>query len=296
VAFGVVGMLQHLIVAGLTLSSPQLLPASHVVSILVYVIAIPFFSLYAICVALTIAGTGQSNVAWLMGVGFGVLCRVIAEPWLALVAAFATVVVGHWGVQRSLASYPWPKELLFSRGSPPQGARSKQQPDMGWPYVQLGPDREGRANFLRILSRGRISTGLLIGWWIYAILSHFEYVWAFEGTEEVHSNLWHSCNGLIAVLAAGRLFIYCVSHWPPISFLGRVATGHWIIPGYDQVLVAPVISVAASLCLEILLRSYGVTTQYAMPIVLVSAWSLISSIGPSFETWHFTGSHRLMRW
>jgi hypothetical protein len=128
VAFGVVGMLQHLIVAGLTLSSPQLLPASHVVSILVYVIAIPFFSLYAICVALTIAGTGQSNVAWLMGVGFGVLCRVIAEPWLALVAAFATVVVGHWGVQRSLASYHGPKSsslvaALLRRGRGPSNNR-----------------------------------------------------------------------------------------------------------------------------------------------------------------------------
>ena len=88
-----------------------------------------------------------------------------------------------------------------------------------------------------------------------------------------------------------------MGYFPPISLLGRLATGRLIIPGYDQALVAP-------LLLTTIVGLTGTITAfnhellpidpiYVVPIALTLTWWITVGMGPSLEVWRLTGNHRI---
>ena len=97
----------------------------------------------------------------------------------------------------------------------------------------------------------------------------------------------------ITVTAAfGRLCYYLMIGMPPISLLGRVATGRLILPGYDKIFIAPVC--AAGLAL--------VMANVHSPIFTMPAWAGITSGfvsavllagGPTLADWKLTGEYRI---
>ena len=54
-----------------------------------------------------------------------------------------------------------------------------------------------------------------------------------------------------------RLLIYTGPFRPPISLRGRIATGRWVIPGYDYVLLAPLCTLLTALVGLVLAISAG---------------------------------------
>ena len=72
--------------------------------------------------------------------------------------------------------------------------------------------------------------GILAGWWTWAILSILP-----DAPQEIGF-------GIVDILALGCILIrphrYCAGHASPLSIAGRLATGQWIIPGYDRVFCA----------------------------------------------------------
>ena len=82
-------------------------------------------------------------------------------------------------------------------------------------------------------------TGLLSGWWLF-VLAHI----VKEVDGEAHGKSFDGGAYAIALplAIAARLFIYCNGYLPPISLTGRLATGRWLNPGYDQIFVAPLLA------------------------------------------------------
>ncbi len=96
--------------------------------------------------------------------------------------------------------------------------------------------------------------------------------------------------GLMFVLS--RLFAYLRGTAPPISLLGRLRTGRFIVPGYDLVFVIPVISILVSLGLFALAESRGLEP---VPIsgAIVAAAALLNLAGyPQWISWQLTGHFR----
>ncbi len=86
----------------------------------------------------------------------------------------------------------------------------------------------------------------------------------------------------------------CSGYLPPIGVFGRIATGRLIIPGYDQVLAAPICAVIVPyVCLELLLKF-----QLYPPLATAISMALIPLIalgsGPALRTWQLTGQHRIV--
>ena len=91
----------------------------------------------------------------------------------------------------------------------------------------------------------------------------------------------------------GRLVAYCSFHWPPISLWGRIWTFRWIIPGYDQALVAPLCALMVGIMAPVATYSLGVLWRFAFPTSLTLMLLITLGMGPRLRQWRLTGNHRI---
>jgi hypothetical protein len=91
-----------------------------------------------------------------------------------------------------------------------------------------------------------------------------------------------------------RVVIHCDGYAPPISFLGRLATGRWIIPCYDQVFAAPLLAAATGYALGTLSAYLGLDPLFSHPVVVAVVLFICLGLGPSLTDWRLTGEHRLV--
>jgi hypothetical protein len=75
--------------------------------------------------------------------------------------------------------------------------------------------------------------------------------------------------------------------------MGRIFTLRWIIPGYDQVFIAPIFSLAATIlwCLAGDRMDWPAST--VIPVGMFLTLFLTMGMGPSLAEWRLTGQHRL---
>ena len=83
------------------------------------------------------------------------------------------------------------------------------------------------------------------------------------------------------------------AYYPPISIFGRIATGRLIIPGYDNVLIAPLAAFIASLSVRYLLI-LGMPPPLAFAITTFLILLPFLMFGPSLWRWHLVGTHRIV--
>jgi hypothetical protein len=102
---------------------------------------------------------------------------------------------------------------------------------------------------------------------------------------------WLLCG--FSVLA--RLSAYCISYRPPISLFGRLATGRWIIPGYDRALVAPIGGLLIWWWLAPALSEVlHVPTAIGLSISLTLALLAVLVPGPSYRDWVLASPCRMV--
>ncbi len=98
------------------------------------------------------------------------------------------------------------------------------------------------------------------------------------------------------------LFLYVVllglnqigRHAAPISLPGRIRQGTWIIPGYDIIWMAPLVSFASYPVWGASLLAMGIPPVSAGAISLVFSALVYSKLAPSPRAWRLTGHHRLL--
>jgi hypothetical protein len=97
----------------------------------------------------------------------------------------------------------------------------------------------------------------------------------------------------IALLMA-RLLLYQVQVYaPPISLWGRLRTGRWIIPGYDQVFVTPLLVGTILIMLPWTLMQQGIGPDIYVPLTIGIATIVALAGPPSLMGWRLTGMHRI---
>ncbi len=279
--------------------------AASAIMVTAGIIAACFFLTYLII--LTLAITAHKYITAVL-----FLIPLILYPHLNLwigTGIFGLIcVLVFLGLRHTLQRFPWnspqwtrsPRELLLDD--------VHRQGLIGWPYRQIGPPRSVRQDNETLAS---IVFCAMVGWWMLAgphlalMLGRVKDM--TEAIETLDARLRDSNPSgnstlfviwflLVLFLTACRLFTYLRDTLPPISLIGRVRTGRWVIPGYDKVLVTPILMVLYGWF------GPGLWVSMGLPLIAVPAVSmtglllLCMLLGPTKESWRHTGQYRARAW
>jgi hypothetical protein len=245
---------------------------------------------YLLGLAIGFWRTKDALFAYLLAFDLGLMIRLLSDLPLFFALALFTYVIGAVGLRQSLARFPWLGEHQqdpFPREFPgdPTPIADRQRSSLGWPFGRLGP-RDPKAR--RIAVRDAVLLSLLLGWWIYVVAYQFPDADAQGGFPFLPLFM------VLTMAPLHRLSLYADGYASPLSFWGRVFTGRWIIKGYDQAFVAPLLAGWVGITLPIVLHYLKVPGLYYLPITIGLVLTIILGLGPSLEAWRFTGNHRLV--
>jgi hypothetical protein len=207
--------------------------------------------------------------------------------WAALYHASVPVVVAmligvaivsHISFKLSLEKFPW------DLGDPLRELKVRPQNGLAWPLEGVGPLKP--MNPIPQLIGWVMA--ILAGWWIYVLFT----VFSVGSQPEMAHAMMNNISVFSAMGAVFRLIRYINRYWPPINLRGRVTTGQIIIPGYDQVFIAPLLMIAIAYFLPRFCLPY-------MPVSVVGAITVAGvigvglNLGPTFRRWQLTGHHRI---
>ena len=207
---------------------------------------------------------------------------------LAIIAAII-LVVWH-GHVRSLKAFPW--QFLENPGGnagvglnvtiptdPVNGTSAAgTQANLGWPYMALSP----KARPCSVPWRVNLSLSVLSGWWCYCAIVAAK----MDPLPELIL-----CFAILAALF--RLGLYGSGTAPPINILGRIASGRFIVPGYDKIFLTPLAVVLTAILGVILVKRSGAWYPAAESCVLAVIWYVLFGGGPTLRSWVLTGQVRL---
>lgn len=269
------GVVDVVVVALLCWLAGNVWPFSPMAPILGYLAAMTI----AVCVI--VGFTRQRIVLYSVLFGLGLALRLAASPLALLLVLAATFPLVLVGLRRSLEPECWPDfALSLSRLTDDKNRASKE---LGWPFGFLGPKAVPRL----VRWPDTLAIALLSGWFLHAMLSHL----VFCKAEDLGM-----CGIFLfglAMLALARAFGYVLMYAAPISPLGRLLTGRWIIPRYDRVFVASLWAAMAAALGELIIALFAVPVAMGQPVVVALCAFLLLAVGPSFRNWQLTGGHRI---
>ncbi|MGI9455742.1 MAG: hypothetical protein ACR2NU_04225, partial [Aeoliella sp.] len=210
----------------------------------------------------------------------------ISMPSLAFAMLTIACTVAYLGVRNGLYSFPWPDDAVIYQRNEKAHTRSKSS--RGWPYGPLLHDRwDPTLTWPHACGVGLTIVALVLASG-FGIRS---FVGIGKGMESMY--MMFAIYALPISLIA-RLGAYRKQHAPPISFLGRLATWRWIIPGYDVAFLAPLL--AAAIALVGSFASVWLLGEFAfvgLGVTLGLTATILLGMGPSLEEWRQTGHHRI---
>jgi hypothetical protein len=253
-------------------------------------------SLIALCY------TGPTWCAYVLAFGLALVGRLAwISPWTALAAVVPVAIFSQVTLRLSLAAFPWELRLqaIRARFAQPRDSttaprRNKSQqlaPEAEftdvlrlWPHGALHTD--GRARLLTRLDFAMIS--LLAGFAAYCTSAGAPHDRPDEPPLLIALSAWVMFSAVIL-----RLFVYFSHHSPPITIAGRIATGRWLIPGYDIVFLTPLVVFVAWGASLILLSMVDAPLSVTLEVT-TSVCLLIAFLGgPSLRRWQLTCPSRL---
>jgi hypothetical protein len=263
-----------------------LIALMHTTGVVLLQVLLAFAFAYHAALALSLWPTGERWRSYFIVFVLGGAVRLIQYPPLALALLVALYPFTYLSLRRSLERFPWQLPDWWPRLElKPQATREDRkagQKVLGWPYDLLQPIKSRQG----ISFSDGTAVSVLLGWWVYAIVANV------PAEDQKKAGFL----ALIAVsyLVLSRVLLYCMNHWWPISLWGRLRTGRWIIPRYDRVFVAPVLTV--------IVQSVGLTYSTAFPfdvavgtgIALAFAMAILLNMGPTLTEWRLTGGHRIV--
>ena len=252
---------------------------------------IPLAFLVPYCGLLTFANfrTGIDGAGFASLALMASLLLVIEQSMAMLGLMLMTYLICHLGLRRSLQVFPWGESPRWKALTLETAGTDKKKTAF-WPLVddaELSSSHPG----LSWQKAGGIAT--LVAW-IAFCLSHSLLAKATYSDQigfRIALPMWLLAFGSFCCLL--RLATYCAKHWTPISWVGRLLTGRWIIPGYDRALVAPLLALAVSYALPRLLIAWSVPLPTVAFLSVLAILSVTLGIGPTLSQWHLIGEHRL---
>lgn len=240
-----------------------------------------------------LAGTALGLLAMLPWLGL-----TTDQPGVVLACAIAATAATEWGWRRTLRDYPW-------EAAPSSQFQydviKQQEADAScawWPLVH--PWRGTKIAPL-IDWRGTL---LLAGFCSWLAATATLTIDAMEVHEAARDNrpafeVMHRALPLVAGsvgIIAGLIRLYRYGIWCawPISLRGRKSTGRLIIPEYDKIFVAPLMTIAAGIFLPNILLPLGFPAAATAFVTMFAIVLAAVGMGPTLATWSLTGEYRMI--
>jgi hypothetical protein len=248
--------------------SAQLYPAIPLIAF-----GIAYLTLAMLCLAAT-----KRPAAIFLAVGLVGILRVWDSPLFVLALLAVLYALFLLALPASLDRCSW----LGEEGSP--------KPifvPMGWPFDSLRaepPPGNGRLTGRQILL-----ASILCGWFAYCLVFQIAASNDAQPLELGTAIVWGG-----AILAFLRFVSRFAGRLPPISILGRIATGNFFIPRYDQIFLAPlcICATAIGLAGARALVSFSDPVLAGISATVLGAMAL--GLPPSPNRWRLTGGYRMI--
>ncbi len=213
---------------------------------------------------------------------------VIGNPWLTLLVTLGVYASCHIGFRAKMRDFPWndcslEKSLFVSKEYIANDA---------WPLVNRGRLRDTKP---KIPWKHVIGISFLVAW-LASEATYF--LMLAPNIQQKHSepSLIAGLLGLFTFFAAIiRYSVYANSRLPPLGLLGRIATGKLIIPGYDVILLAPLVILGIGCALPIVaFMVFGLSFPIGVFICVFTVLVMALGMGPSLPSWILTGEYRMV--
>ncbi len=242
---------------------------------------------YELMLAASFTRLAMPWFAYAVPFGLGLVALTWDLPAVSLAVAGALYVIALAGLVRSLDKFAnWNlaafEETQFTPLSPQQAVDRMRLSVLGWPFDCIRPRDVARS----ISYRDGTMVSLLIGWWLFVSIQRFPLLQRPE--------TWHFGFACAMFPALARLQTYCLGYASPISLWGRIVTLRWIIPGHDQVYLAPLAILALAGGGEVLVLEFPALLPLSVPATVTAIFLCALNLGPSLARWRLTGSHRLV--
>ena len=199
---------------------------------------------------------------------------------ISFVVLIALIAIGYYGVYCYLKEFPWNTPWWNENQIKTLKQKAIRRRVIQWPFHFLCVEET-----LSITFAASVMIALIVFWWLYVI----EWIAINSGGEPLPYESYFFVINLIVF----RFFIYFFRSLPPISLLGRLRTGRFIIPGYDKIFIAPIIMLLTAILAPIILKALGVPLNiaFALSFSLVFFGGLV--LPPSLENMQYSSKSRL---
>jgi hypothetical protein len=240
-------------------------------------IAVTFGVPYFFVGAFALAGSSKVEAAALaLGLGWLILVAPNASAMAAILAVM--YLIFYLGLAEYLDSLPWDEPERAA------AAKLKLASSVGWPFDKLGPGRK----FSKATWASVFTWAGLIAWLFYCVGTGLE---RLKGSDPA---LGAGFAGLFAFFAAMiRWAFYYDNCHPPLSLSGRVATGRWIIPGYDHIFLPPLAILASATFIILYVNVIGASPSLVLAATVGTSILIARGAGPSMSRWRLTGDYCL---
>ncbi|MDB5289559.1 MAG: hypothetical protein JWL69_800 [Phycisphaerales bacterium] len=228
---------------------------------------------YSVVATFSLLRTRQPNDAYILATGLAAMVPTWSRPWLAAGVAVALCAFACFALRRSLMAFPWETGKPLTFGECP-----------AIPMDRLGPLPVGQ----RLSWREAMMLASLCGVWAYVIARAYGMGNAPTPVLVARLGVAGVCVGFI------RMLVYICLYVPPISFVGRLATGRLVIPGYDKIFLAPACGFFFSIAGPLTLSHWGLSGPLWLGITIGLILAANFGLGPGLNVWRLTGSHRII--
>jgi hypothetical protein len=265
------------LVVGSMMLLNAILPEPHSWSILC-----AFLLGHLLGLTMTLFMTRRRAIGYVTAFGLGLALWLVANPIACAATATLVYLIAYEGLWRGLAQFPWkPRAMPDFSDLSNVGAGAAH---CGWPFDRMIRDVLGQG-----ISRiDAVICCALGSWWLF-VLSSF-----FHGVESRMKLLVVPFCLFMVVLPILRLAIYIDGHRSPVNIWGRIMTGRWIIPRYDQVFIAPLLIVVAGPLSVYCLHAARLPLDVAATIGIGMMTAVALVAPPRLRRWRLTGQHRIV--
>jgi len=226
---------------------------------------------YTIAVMLKLLSTGPARIVYLLTLGLLVMVWALPDVRLAALILVAMYPIEYFAIRHSLKSFPWEPQV------------PKHDFPLGWTFERLGPE----PTKVRVPFFDATIVSLLFGGGVYVALSKLN----ADARQAVEPCL--VCAGFFAALIRFLIYFGGTSN---LGLFARLATGRLIIPGYDQILAAPIVIGGLLMAASLL------AVQRQRPVEPVEAGGFASLVvlvllgmGPSLRRFRLVGTYSIAK-
>ncbi|MHC4474691.1 MAG: hypothetical protein ACYTEL_03540 [Planctomycetota bacterium] len=240
--------------------------------------ALAFLAVYLTLLAVSLQGEQIAFlVAYIVLVPFAIYPHRNAS--VALVVSVGIYVVLYFGLREQLKGFPWNTGYWKSDPIEQFSKQAVSRGIIGWPARMLRAYEPS----ISCDVPDALFTSVVVTWWLHVIR------WVVDKPYDL---------GLLALITMfvflARLLAYRVGgYWPPITFLGRVFTLRWIIPGHDKIYAAPICIILASVGTVHAADALGLGPIWQFELAVFFMVFLALSLPPTLKDWRLTGQHRI---